>query len=306
MKQILLVIIFFLSSYTFPLYSILRGGISDIRTGYDIDARIVGTASANSTLSYDISSLYYNPAGLALVKKYIILASYMPYWDSSFHAHLLGVSFPNTIMCMGTGIMNIISDSIKVRFQSPKVNTITAYQQSFLFISAGYALLKELTLGMRINLIYEKIMDYKSTTGNIDLSLLWRSNNPYYYTPYKLLKIMKPVSIGFIIYNIADKKYPLVLKGGISYQLKCIISFFKIEPVIGVKSVPSANIIRYNAGGEIKLWEFFFIRTGYKILDKMLTIGTGINIKKISIDYAMIFLEMNKNLYTFTIKIKLN
>ncbi len=295
------------------LYSAYTGGIVGTQQKYSIDAKIEGKADADEALSDDVSSIYYNPAGLSHIKKHMILGSYLPYWDSLTSMFFIGISIKTKYLPLVIGVLNIIADGIKLRQQSTEVTGITKYQSTSIFVASGCRIIGELSIGLRINVIYENILDYEDIGTGVDFALLWRAENPYFYTENKFLKIIRPISLGITIYNLlapeiklkqTREKFPLMLKCGLSYRTKKIRNSLNIEPIIGLEAIPDYDILKFNAGIELGFWKMVYVRGGYKITEDNFTIGAGFDLKNTTVDYGMTFLPIRKNLYTFNIKIR--
>lgn len=315
MKLCYLIIILILISMSPYLCSAsaYTGGIPGQQLQYSIDAKIEGSADANEALSDDVNSLYYNPAGLTHIKKHMILGSYLPYWDSLTYAFFIGVAIKTKYLPFGIGMLNVITDGIKIRHQSPEVTEIAKYQNTLLFISAARRIIEDLSIGLRINIVYEHILDYKDMGTGIDFALLWRAENPYFYTKNKFLKIIKPISIGITVFNLlppaiklkqAQEKFPLILKSGLSYRFNKLLGFINFEPAAGLEAVPDYNILNFNTGFELGFWKIVYIRGGYKITQNIFTMGAGFDLKNTAVDYGITFLPIQKNLYTLNIKIR--
>ncbi len=296
------------------LHSAYTGGIPGQQLQYSIDAKIEGSADANEALSDDVNSIYYNPAGLTHIKKHMILGSYLPYWDSLTYAFFIGFGIKTKYLPFGIGTLNIITDGIKIRQQTPEVIEIAKYQTTLLFFSTGYQIIEGLSIGLRINIVYEHILDYEDMGTGIDCALLWRAKNPYSYTKNKFLKIIKPISIGITVYSLlppfikleqTQEKFPLMLKSGLSYRFNKLLGFINFEPAAGLETVPDYNISNFNIGGELGFWKVVYLRGGYKITQNIFAAGVGFDLKNTAVDYGMTFLPIQENLYTLNIKIRI-
>ena len=295
------------------LYPGYSGGAPGIEQKYSIDARMEASAGAWEALSDDVSGIYYNPAGLALTKKSMVMGSYLPLWDSSTYAFFAGLSIQLKYFPVAIGTFNIITEDIPIRRESPLTSGFVKYQNTLFFLASAYKIAEGLSAGIRANIIYQSFEEYNDLGVGFDLGLLWRTENPFSYTENTLLKILKPVSFGIIFHNIippgikmdkAEEKYPLMLKTGLSYRIPQIGGLLDIELGPGIVSVPEYDIFNLSAGIELGLWKFFYIRTGYRITEEQITIGSGFNARNITVDFAMRFLGVDKNMYMFDLKVK--
>ena len=295
------------------LYAGYSGGAPGIEQKFSIDARMEGSAGAWEALSDDVSGIYYNPAGLALNKKTMVMGSYLPLWDSSTYAFFVGLSIQLKYFPVAIGTFNIITEDIPIRRDSPLTSGFVKYQNTLFFLCSAYKIAEGLSVGIRANIIYQSFEEYKDLGVGFDIGLLWRTEKPYSYTENTLLKILRPISFGIIFHNIipptikmdkAEEEYPLMLKTGFSYRSPQIGDLLDIELGLNMASVPEYDINNLSIGSELGWWEFFYIRTGYRITEEQITIGSGFNARNITVDFGIRLLEVDKNMYLFDVKVK--
>lgn len=294
------------------LFSAYSGGAPGVEQRYNVDGHNEAQAGACDALSDNVSSIYYNPAGLAWAKGVVFMGSYLPLWDSETYAFFAGVSIKIKYFCLGFGTLNIMADDLILRGQDALITGSTAYRDSLFILSIGSRIISGLSAGIRANLVYQNVLQYHDMGIGMDFSLLWRPELPYLDTENTFLAVVNPISLGIIVYNVlgpgiklnrAEERFPLMLKAGISYRFRQILSVLNIEPVFGMESVPEYKTLKFSPGLEFRLWKVFSIRTGYRITDKQLTVGSGIDARNITVDYGMRFLGIEKNLYVFSIKV---
>ncbi|HEC93508.1 MAG TPA: hypothetical protein ENI51_11115, partial [Candidatus Atribacteria bacterium] len=128
----------FLACLSFNLYSSGHGGVSGVQQRISIDARFMSLADAYDAISYDSSSTYFNSGGLVNIANPVLFVSYMPVWDNLTHIFFLGTGFRTEYLPVGIGIVNMGSTGIKVRSDSPEVDSLMDYKDISLFVSSAY------------------------------------------------------------------------------------------------------------------------------------------------------------------------
>ncbi len=311
-KKFFIIILFILISKV-PIYSSSIGGIAASQQRYSVDAKLMSVSDSFDAFSSDVSSIYYNPAGLSFIRRVKAFASYIPVWDSLTHIFFIGVTIPTRYVPIGIGTLNIMTDGIKLRDDSPETIAISHYNNTIFLLSTSYTIFKGFYVGIRFNIIYQHILDYTKTSGGMDFAFMWRVNNPYEFTKSKLMRILQPVTIGFIFYNLIpptfkfiqeEEKFPCMIRSAISYRSKRIKKILKIEYGIGIDLIPKYKSVILTTGIEMILWNIFYIRGGYKFSDKSITLGSGIDFNNISVNYGFHPLNISKNFYTFDIRIR--
>lgn len=303
----------FLACLSFNLYSSGHGGVSGVQQRISIDARFMSLADAYDAISYDSSSTYFNSGGLVNIANPVLFVSYMPVWDNLTHIFFLGTGFRTEYLPVGIGIVNMGSTGIKVRSDSPEVDSLMDYKDISLFVSSAYEILPAFSVGLRTGFYYQSILNYNDWGIGLDISFLWRAKNPYEFTKSKVMRILQPISFGIIFYNILpptinlcykNVSFPLMIKNSITYRFKTLWKVVNPELGIGMEFIPAAKSFNFNIGTEFILWRCFYIRSGYKITEKIFTIGTGVDMMNITVDYGITPLSGGFNFYTLNLKIE--
>ncbi|MBU1078728.1 MAG: hypothetical protein KKH98_15625 [Spirochaetes bacterium] len=311
MKKSMIFILFLIFSNISILYS--SSGYPGAENTLSLDAKMMSLSGSFDSISSGIESIYFNPSGLAHLQKLSFSCSYMPIWDNLTTVYYISAGVPNDFIPFGIGLLNISSDGIAIRSDSPEISQTVGYRDISFFISGGYSLLNGLSTGLRLKLNYKSVLGYNNTGIGADASLLWRRENPYAFTKNSLLKIFQPVSIGIILYNIfpasvnlngSKENYPLIIKSSLSYRFPKLFNFLDPEIGAGVETVPAFGASYFNAGGEFILWKYFFMRGGYRITDKVLTIGTGLRMWDIMLEYGMSSLQVSDSHYILDLKVE--
>ncbi len=287
-------------------------GFAGAEQRLSIDAKMMSLAGAYDSISDSVESVYYNPAGLTAVRDIMLLCSYLPVWDNLTTVYFIGSAFQTKYLPIGIGILNMNTDGISVRSTTPEVSKTMNYQDISFYLSSAYSILPGLSGGIRLKVIHKSILNYSDTGIGADISVLWRKENPYAYTKSEFMKIVQPISFGVIINNILPptiklkeekERNPLQIRNSISYRFKKSLNFFKPEIGMGMEMVPEYESYILSMGIDLSLWETLYIRSGYKITDNIFTIGTGVKMRNIMIDYGMSALVVDRSLYTLNVKV---
>ncbi|MBN1897750.1 MAG: hypothetical protein JW827_03150 [Spirochaetes bacterium] len=276
------------------------------------DARMMSLGEAFHSLSDDVDSVSYNPAGLTHLKNIMFSCSYLPVWDSLTTVYFFGFAYPQETIPFGIGFFNASTDGILIRADSPEVLRKTRYQDISLFLAGGYAIVPGMSLGLRLNMNYLKIVNYDHFRLGTDLAFLWRMENPYGFTKSKILRALKPFSLGVTLNNLfstplklkqTSETDPLNIFSSLSYRFKRIGRFIEPELGLGFDLVPEYSESSINAGLELILWKVLFLRSAYKFREGSFTLGTGFRAWDIKLDLALSNLEIDQNFYSFSIKV---
>ncbi|MDD5065817.1 MAG: hypothetical protein PHF84_02095 [bacterium] len=314
-KISILSLLVFLILFSIPhdLCSLSGGGISGVLQRVNLDARFMSLGSAFDSLSYDASGVYYNPAGLAFLPDMMLLASYMPVWDNLTHLFFVGTGFKTKYFPMGVGLISVDTSGIKVRRDSPVVTDLMEYGEVALFCSGAYEVITSFSVGLRLGFHNLNIYHYNDWGIGADLSLLWHVRNPYEFTKSKLMRFLQPFSLGIVLYNILPPSvklyqksvsYPLMMKSSLSYQFRTIGNFLRPELGVGFQSIFENKATDFSTGLELTFWNFFYVRGGYSVVDGMFSIGSGIEMMNIIVDYGLLPLKAGLKFYTLNLKVK--
>lgn len=287
------------------------GGITGVEQRLDLDARMLSLSGAHDALSDNVESIYYNPAGLSFTRKINLFCSYLPVWDNLTSLYFVGTAFSAKYVPIGIGFLNISSEGIPVRSNSPEVTGTAGYQDLSFYLSTAYQIWPGFSTGLRINMIYKDMFNYNDFGFGTDLSILWRVEKPYAFTKSKFMEIVQPISFGLIVRNVippsitlkqAEERYPVELVNSLSYRFKEYFKFLRPELGLGLNVIPEYDSTVFNMGLDLTLWSSLFVRTGYKVIDRIFTIGSGIKMRNIIIDYGMSALLIDSNYYTLNLK----
>jgi len=241
-------------------------------------AKASGMGEAQVAISDNVDSVYWNPAGLALVKNTEISLMHLIYWQGISYEYA-AIALP--IKKIGTfGIcFDYLSSGLIDKTTENATGSDYTLDGSFSYlafagtISYGNKFVIEkmpMNLGVSIKIVGDKIEDDLVLGAGLDIGMT--------------SEIIKNGYFGAAINNIGvtfakSALLPMQLKVGGGYLLDI---FGKDHLVLGAADAvfPFDSSIKLNAGAEYSFQKTFFIRVGYKINYDLenLTAGAGFRI----------------------------
>ena len=267
-----------------------------------VGARPEGMCGAYVSVSNDLNSLYWNPAGLSLVRRSQAGAAHniwlgdMSYENLGYVHKLRGQK--------SVGIMINLMNTKDTRRISRIESDMGDFGVSDLALTVGYGqkLLNMAAVGINAKIIRQAIDRYSAGTICMDIGAI--------------IDITKNTKIGFAVQNIGKSMVfinqasplPIIYRIGSSIRLledKLLLS-------IDVVSVYDDND-SLNIGMEYSVRELLYLRTGYKLTSDIIvhdsseeySAGIGIKFKKYIIDYAFVPYGVLGNTHRISILVEL-
>jgi hypothetical protein len=256
-------------------------GLAFLKVG--VGARASGMGEAFTSISGDIFSLYWNPAGIARHKG-VEFAFMHNEWVQDISLEYAAVCFDYKRNVFGMSLtLSQVSD-LESR-EGPTEYPLSYFDQHDLAFSLswGRKLNEKFDLGLSTKFLYEKIDFYSATGFGFDLG------GVYFIKPC--------LQIGGAIQNFGPKmrfeqekfNLPTRYKLGVAYTGN--ENYLKGEYILSMDVVkPRDGDPKVHLGGEYIYKQKFILRTGYQIGydDKSFSLGLGLKIKKYQIDYAFV------------------
>lgn len=256
-----------------------------------VGGRALGMGEAVTTISNDITALYWNPAGLAqLTTSQAGISHYSYIADLTYDFGAVAVPVPE-VGTFGLFFSYLNSPDIeRTTIQSPN-GTGEKVQSGFWAVGFGYA--RELTdrfsMGANIKFIRESIwhsqadgyaldigLNYITQFKNIKIGMMISNFGSTMKMDGRDMQIQHDISTGYAGNNEninghldADEfPLPLQFKMGLSADLtKDFMDMPDYNWIVAVDAVhPNDNDEYLNLGTEFGLYERFFLRTGYRKL----------------------------------------
>jgi len=255
-------------------------GVQFLKIG--VGAKASGMGGAFIATCDDISSIYWNPAGLIRNKDKEFIFSHNE-WLEDTHFEFVGLAQPRGNGKFGCSLTYLGYGELIGRDENDRLTgNFTAYDMA---LSIAYAkeLKNALLGGANIKIIHQRNENEEAQGVAMDLGIQ--------YNPSQLPNI----TIGAVIANIGPKmkfineKYslPLILKTGFSWNF--LPNLFSSNLKLSADLIkPIDNNYEFNIGTEYKLKDIF-LRAGYKPntdIGKGITAGLGFKLNSYQIDYA--------------------
>ncbi|MEW6095617.1 MAG: PorV/PorQ family protein [bacterium] len=252
-----------------------------------VGAKAVAMGEAFSSLADDISTVYWNPAGLIQLTKPEISTMYNDWFEGIGHG-FLGFGFPTSrkkaigfsIIHLGVGDIPGYTEIDDTHYES--TGNFSARDTAFAFTYATI-LTDVISLGVNIKGIVQKIENEEASSFAIDLGQL-------YQPPIEGLTLSVVLqNVGpRIKYSVEGDKLPLTLKFGSAYRVG-------VQPMTITCDLtkPVDNNWKINLGMEVWFKDLIALRGGFnsqvfKDLGTGITCGFGFSLKHYQVDYAFV------------------
>lgn len=247
-----------------------------------IGARAIGMGESFTAIADDVNALYWNPAGLSLIKSQELTASHNV-WFQDINYDFIGVAIPLSRKSSGSmfvdgkpvthreGLPGVLGISVTYLYMDgiERRSGNTAEPEGYfgaedLSVSLSYAqrIMKfggnsMLSSGINVKSIHQQIDNKKARAYAVDLGLLSRLDR---------------FSVGLVVQNIGsqikfiEKSYPLPL----TYRMGVAYYIFERSMSIAVDvNKRNDSKINYNIGTEYWVGGVFALRAGYLRKDSL-------------------------------------
>lgn len=237
------------------VYQFLRVGVG---------ARAAGLGGAITSVSDDAGSIFWNPAGLAMMQRPEVATNYLSYFsgvDAGGAAFGQPVSKVSTV---GVGIHFLRIGGIPTTtVDNPTGESLDDFSVSNLAASLAYAtkVKTRLLLGISGTYIYEGVSafdGFSSTAGTINAGAIYLLD----HRSTTIGASMRNLGGQFTTYSLREESMPLTFAGGVSTRALSP----KLLLALDVE-MPRDNDVGVALGGEAQLARGFFARLGYRSLD---------------------------------------
>jgi len=239
-----------------------------------VGARATAMGDAFCALADDGTSLYWNPAGLARIKKNEFLAMYNR-WFQDINQGYLSVAYPSKLGVLGLAINYVDMGKMEGRdiYGQPTGEFGASDSQAMI----GYAgkVSPNLMLGISGGMVSEKIEEDTKYAYLANLGLL--------------LDLTKSYSLGLSVQNIGSKlgedPLPLIMKAGLAANLGGVNLAIDVHK-------PQDSSLYYFMGMEWWIANALALRLGFKtgqdIPSSSITGGLGFKSRGIQVDYTYV------------------
>lgn len=233
------------------------GGLPGYFMAQGMGARALGMGGAHVGVADDASATYWNPAGLAQMRKWEAQWLYTRlYEDTKFQSGALAGKVPFTTNLMfGLGYMQLSSvDFIRRDASNNPTGTFSDVNRAF-FLGIARPFPHGLSLGLSVRNHYKAIDDYSQSALDGDVGLMWR--------PISFIDSTKSrwqVSLGAVARNIAEAK---MQRTDISDVSKRSVS---VGGAVGYNFGPAMSIIAaydHDSAAEMQPEDRFGVEIGF-------------------------------------------
>lgn len=271
--------------FNFSLWAKGAGSSSGIMLTQPISAKVAGMAEAFSSISGEVSSLHYNPAGLSSLKRQEISFMYQRgLSEDNFATLIYGRKF--SFATLGASLLYY--DTGKIELYDLTGKAISKVGQRDIIFTVGAAReISKFPIGLNLKIISSQIFGESATAFAVDLGGQYKD-------------IFNLFDVGLSLQNLGTKltylskgeSLPLTIRFGTSYEknftnniLLCSVDF---PYYVNEKEILSLFGVEYTYK---KLLSF---RGGYRLNltdssreDEPINFGIGISWKNYSLDYAI-------------------
>lgn len=256
-----------------------------------VSARAMGMAEAFTAVSDDISSVYYNPAGLTALLGREAMFTYIK-MPADITYGFMGVGLPLESVggVIGVGAYGLFSgDMIERTYeQGTYEGTGRKFQAQDVALSVGYGryLTDRFSIGVNVKYVGEYFHDYTSNGWSADVGTS-------YDTGYRGFKIAMVITNFGPDLKFIDKAYPLPINFKFGASINLLQNQSHLVRFAAEGSHPSDNLEKYNAGVEYAFKDRFILRAGsrFNYDSDGLTFGGGLRVpfgqeNELRFDYA--------------------
>jgi len=271
-----------------------------------VSARAMGMAEAFTAVSDDISSIYYNPAGLTSLYGREFVATYidMPA-DINYGFGAVGFPLESIGGVLGIGMYALSSGDMIERDYSDGTYEGTgrtfSYNDFALSVSYGRYLTDRFSIGFTVKYIGEHAHDYSANGWSADVGTI-------YDTGFRGFKI------GMVITNFGpdmkfiQKDYPIPINFKFGGSINLIEAEDHLVTLSAEGTHPADNLEKYNTGMEYIFKDRFILRAGSRFHydEDGFTAGGGLRLpfgedREIGFDYAFQDFGILTEVHRFTL-----
>ncbi len=246
-----------------------------------VGSRSLGMAEAYATATGDPAAIAYNPATLTSID--VATISFMHRsWIQGTNAEFLAGAFDFGSISLGLSVYSVSTDDIEVRdTPGPAVSTFAA-RNAALGLTVGYTVSPELSLGVSVKYLYEKILIDDARGTGFDVGGV-------YATSFG-------VRIGASVLNLGSMselgdhstKLPGLFRGGLSYTADISNPSATLTGAVDLLSPLGDGTSHVHFGAEAVIYKSISLRAGYQTgyEARGFTAGTGVREGIVAVDYA--------------------
>jgi len=162
-------------------YSLGTAGTTFLKLGPTASA--LGMSEAYSAICTDVSSIYYNPAGLSKLTKMNLGFSYrILYQDINYGNLLIGIPINNSFV-IGAGLISLTINNIEKRSSDTELpdSTFNTSDTAIILSLTKKNLIENFSIGSNLKMISSQLEDKTASTFAIDFGGLYKFNDKLFF-----------------------------------------------------------------------------------------------------------------------------
>ncbi len=281
MKRVFILIVV-LSSLSLQAQSSGGNGLSFLKFGFG--ARNIAMGDAGTSISNDVTSLFYNPSNLAGKEDSEVMFMHNE-WIQDIRSEVGGIRSVLFGLPVALGFnLTSISD-IEVRQKPGEPETTFDAGYFFGSISTGFFIVDEISFGTSIKYLYEGLYTDEGTGWAIDFGVT-------YFTPLEGLTataVYKNLGSMNALRN-ESTELPAELRIGSAYSFDLSDSDFGITAAGEFQKYSLEDEVHFNVGGEVIYNKVIALRAGYQsgYESRSFTGGIGLIWGNLNFGYAFV------------------
>lgn len=282
--------VMFLAGFVLMLFGVVSNAGSPGSTGANflkigMGARAIGMGEVFCGVANDVSSLYWNPAGLSELTQQEANFIHTE-WFEGVRYEYLSYGYPSWRYGNFGGSISYLSIDDIQGYDEQGVKSGKKRASDF-SLGMGYSwqLREELSIGGGLKIIQERLADEEASGMGLDVGVLYVPGIDLYGGKIRLGGTLQNVGMGLKFIEEAAA-LPTLLRLGAAYSHlvmgKELISGLDIE-------VPRDNEMNMRIGIEYKVMELLSLRLGYRggqDIGSGIRFGFGVDTGNVGIDYA--------------------
>lgn len=249
----------------------------------------IGTSAKNiavsdiGLLNADLSSVYYNPAAINLLKSSTVQFTHQA-WIQDMTSEIVNANLSIFGLPLAIGVNTTKISNFEIRTK-PTASPDAIFNVSYFYgsLSSGFKLYNKLDFGFTIKYLYESLLSDDASGTGYDFGLIYSD-------------LIDNLTIGASIRNLGsmDKlrnektKLPSDFIFNAIYNLNFSSTSLNFVPVLGVQKYIELDEVHFHIGSDIIYDNQFSIRFGYVtgFEAKGISAGAGIAWNSFNFDYA--------------------
>ncbi|MEW6193607.1 MAG: PorV/PorQ family protein [Bacteroidota bacterium] len=289
--------------YGFDFAKTGSAGLQFLKIGVGARESAMGEAVIASVK--DVSAVFWNPAGLAYVTNYQATFSHNNWLvDSKQIAAALAIPFENFSIAI-SAVSFAINEFEETTVTNPEgTGRMVSAGDIVIGIAAAKMFTDHLSIGGQVKYVHEKLDDYSIDNVLFDIGAL-------YYTGFRNLRLAFSLQHFGPDMKMVDQEYrtPLLFRLNATDEIFESTESSLTAAVELVHSTDNVEIV--NLGTELKLYDYFFLRSGYRfnVDEGKFSVGFGVISPQVSglnlkLDYSFVKSEIVfDDIHRFTVGI---